>query len=68
VAPKDRLIEIEIKIKKKIAETDKKLATHGIFLFAQNKLLNNRDMAFEEINNKHRNFKDGVLYLFFANV
>lgn len=40
VAPADKVKEIDTKIKKKIGESDKRIAQQSVFLFSQNRLLN----------------------------
>jgi hypothetical protein len=40
VSPKDKIKEVDTKIKKKISDKDKRFASQSVFLFAGNKLLN----------------------------
>lgn len=74
VCKKDNVREIDTKIKNKIGESDKKLANQSVFLFTENKVVTRGkfkiipDTTFEDLYSKHKNFKDGVLYLYFANV
>ena len=67
VTPQDKIKEVDSKIKKKIEKIDSKLAQQSVFIFAGNSLLN-REVSFDELYSKHKNFKDDVIYLYFANV